>query len=145
MKTLGQLAALVPLIHFHNAKKYRRVGRDADLRIARRVLYGEFAADLDRHRVERRGVDWAQRLPGRGGRVPQHQTGRARRGDIHDRLEAEADSFHERVREHFLELAESAPGRYVVLDAAADPAWIAAAVLAAVDALLDQTGAASDR
>ena len=29
-------------------------------------------------------------------------TGRSRRGDVHDRLEAEGDDFHEAVRKHFL-------------------------------------------
>ncbi|MFK5664240.1 dTMP kinase, partial [Escherichia coli] len=28
--------------------------------------------------------------------------GRRRRGDVHDRLESEADTFHRRVRDHFL-------------------------------------------
>lgn len=44
--------------------------------------------------------------------------GRARRGEVHDRLEREADDFHDRVRRGFLDLADREPGRYVVLDAA---------------------------
>ncbi|WP_226343684.1 dTMP kinase [Agilicoccus flavus] len=44
--------------------------------------------------------------------------GRARRGEVHDRLESEPDDFHARVRAHFLALAAAEPGRYLVLDAA---------------------------
>ena len=47
-------------------------------------------------------------------------TGRARRGDVHDRLEAEDDAFHEAVRGHFLTLAAADPDRYLVLDAGGD-------------------------
>lgn len=43
--------------------------------------------------------------------------GRARRGQVHDRLEREGDHFHERVRSGFLGLAAADPGRYLVLDA----------------------------
>ena len=42
--------------------------------------------------------------------------GRRRRGEQHDRLEREADAFHESVRQHFLDAAGAAPERYVVLD-----------------------------
>lgn len=68
--------------------------------------------------------DWAV-----GGLVP-HLTvlvdidpgeGRRRRGDVHDRLESEADTFHRRVRGHFLALAERSPERYLVVDGAAAP------------------------
>jgi dTMP kinase len=44
--------------------------------------------------------------------------GRGRRGDEHDRLEAEPDDFHARVRARFLDLARRAPSRYLVVDAA---------------------------
>lgn len=47
--------------------------------------------------------------------------GRARRGGVHDRLEREADNFHEAVREGFLTLARQDPQRYLVLDAQAAP------------------------
>ncbi len=49
--------------------------------------------------------------------------GRARRiaagGGVEaaDRLEAEPDDFHERIRQAFLELAAREPERYLVLDA----------------------------
>ena len=53
------------------------------------------------------------------------QAGRARRiaagGGVEqaDRLEAEPDEFHERIRHAFLDLAAAAPERYLVLDASA--------------------------
>lgn len=43
--------------------------------------------------------------------------GRRRRGSVHDRLEREADDFHERVRQGFRDLAVREPERYLVLDA----------------------------
>ena len=43
--------------------------------------------------------------------------GRRRRGAVPDRVEAEPDPFHERVRRHFLDRAEAYPERYLVLDA----------------------------
>ncbi|MDD9206856.1 dTMP kinase, partial [Georgenia sp. 10Sc9-8] len=41
----------------------------------------------------------------------------ARRSGGPDRLEREPGAFHHRVRRHFLELAGTEPGRYLVLDA----------------------------
>ncbi|WP_432484405.1 dTMP kinase [Kineococcus esterisolvens] len=41
-----------------------------------------------------------------------------------DRLEAESRAFHARVREQFLRLAARDPGRYLVVNAAADPASV---------------------
>ena len=49
-----------------------------------------------------------------------------------DRLEAASLAFHEAVRAGFLALAAEAPRRYVVLDAAADPDEVAAAVRDAI-------------
>ncbi|MGB8384054.1 MAG: dTMP kinase [Dermatophilaceae bacterium] len=43
--------------------------------------------------------------------------GRRRLGAVPDRVEAEPDPFHERVRRHFLDRAEAYPERYLVLDA----------------------------
>ncbi|MGV1009937.1 MAG: dTMP kinase [Dermatophilaceae bacterium] len=43
--------------------------------------------------------------------------GRRRRGAVPDRVEAEPDAFHERVRRHFLERAAADPRSYLVLDA----------------------------
>ena len=54
--------------------------------------------------------------------------GRQRRGDEHDRLEREPDDFHDRVRQHFLDLAAADPDRYLVVDAAAPVEVIAAAI-----------------
>ena len=55
--------------------------------------------------------------------------GRARRGTVHDRIEAEGDDFHERVRAHFLDLAAAAPERYLVLDGTAAAAALHVQVL----------------
>ncbi|WP_374928511.1 dTMP kinase [Kytococcus sedentarius] len=67
-------------------------------------------------------------------------TGRRRRGQEHDRLEAEPAAFHERVREHFLALAAADPTRYLVLDAARPAEELGAEVARAVDGLLDAAG-----
>ena len=50
-----------------------------------------------------------------------------------DRLEAEPLAFHQRVREHFLELSRSAPDRYLVVDASDPVEKVAALVLEAVE------------
>lgn len=47
--------------------------------------------------------------------------GRRRRGVTHDRLEAEADAFHESIRAHFLTLAAASPNRYLVVDGTHPP------------------------
>lgn len=53
-----------------------------------------------------------------------------------DRLEAERESFHVRVREEFLGLARTEPDRFLVLDAAQPPAELAASVRDRVAGLL---------
>ncbi|QWC83738.1 dTMP kinase [Nocardioidaceae bacterium] len=53
-----------------------------------------------------------------------------------DRIESAGARFHERVREGFRRLAAQDPDRYLVLDAAADPAQITARVLARLEPLL---------
>lgn len=61
--------------------------------------------------------------------------GRSRRtaGTVaEDRLESEPDGFHAAIRDAFLDLARQDPGRYLVLAAAAPPADLHAAVLAAL-------------
>jgi dTMP kinase len=63
------------------------------------------------------------------------QVGRARRGDVHDRLESEADDFHAAVRQGFLDLAAREPDRYVVVDAGLPADEIHRQVLARLDAL----------
>jgi dTMP kinase len=42
-------------------------------------------------------------------------------GEAEDRIESEADSFHQRVRESFLQQAENSPKNWLVLDAALKP------------------------
>ncbi len=49
------------------------------------------------------------------------QEGRRRRGDRQDRLESEADPFHDSIREHFLAMAAGHPERYLVVDGASRP------------------------
>jgi len=60
---------------------------------------------------------------------------RARGRGAADKLEGESLAFHDRVRESFRHLAESAPRRYLVVDARHSPEEIAARVLAAVEVL----------
>ncbi|WP_240607022.1 dTMP kinase [Cryobacterium aureum] len=55
---------------------------------------------------------------------------------VFDRLEAEKNDFHARVRESFLELAAAEPDRFLVVDAAAPVAEIAAIIRARVAPLL---------
>jgi dTMP kinase len=43
-------------------------------------------------------------------------------GQAEDRIESEADTFHERVRKSFLDQAGKSPGRWLVLSASATPA-----------------------
>lgn len=64
------------------------------------------------------------------------QEGRRRRGEVHDRLEAEADAFHEAIRAHFLAMAEGNPQRYLVVDGTLPPVEIHAAVLARLRSLV---------
>jgi dTMP kinase len=63
------------------------------------------------------------------------EVGRSRRGDLHDRLESEADAFHAAVRRGFLDLAAQDPGRYLVVDAALPVEQVHARVAAAVERL----------
>ncbi len=65
--------------------------------------------------------------------------GRGRRDGGDDRLEAEPDEFHGRVRERFLGLARSAPARYLVLDATLDPAELHRAVVERLAAVLPES------
>lgn len=60
--------------------------------------------------------------------------GRRRRGDVHDRLESEADAFHDAIRAHFLAIAAGAPERYLVVDGTAPVEQIHAEVVAALRA-----------
>ncbi len=58
------------------------------------------------------------------------EEGRRRRGEVHDRLEAEADTFHEAIRAHYLAMATGNPQRYLVVDGTSSPEQIHAEVLA---------------
>ena len=55
---------------------------------------------------------------------------------VYDRLEAEKDDFHARVRHAFLELAEQEPDRFLKVDASLPVTEIAALVRERVSALL---------
>lgn len=54
-----------------------------------------------------------------------------------DRLEAEKEAFHARVRDAYLELARAEPARFLVIDAAASSEHIADRIRARVSALFD--------
>ena len=66
------------------------------------------------------------------------QDGRVRMGErtTYDRLEAEKDEFHERVRAAYLELAASEPHRFLVIDATLPVETIAATIRDRVSDLL---------
>ncbi|MGI8652078.1 MAG: dTMP kinase [Geodermatophilaceae bacterium] len=53
-----------------------------------------------------------------------------------DRLEAESQVFHERVRQSFLALAAEAPARYLVLDARAETEALAARIAHRIETVL---------
>jgi dTMP kinase len=61
--------------------------------------------------------------------------GRRRRGDTHDRLESEADAFHEAIRQHFLTMAAEHPNRYLVLDGTEPPERLHDQVMARLEAM----------
>ncbi|SFE10780.1 dTMP kinase [Blastococcus tunisiensis] len=67
---------------------------------------------------------------------PEVGLARARGRAVADRLESESLEFHQRVRRTFRVLAESAPDRYLVLDARLAPDEIAAAIRVRVAELL---------
>lgn len=72
------------------------------------------------------------------------ELGLKRRTDAHgtaNRLDLESEAFHRRVRERYLELARSEPGRWVVLDAAQSPEVLEAQVWATISARLPATPA----
>ncbi len=73
-------------------------------------------------------------LPVGAGRTRLHA-----RGGL-DRMEAEADAFHERVRQGFGQLAAAEPARYTVLDATGGIDQVAQQVRAAVQPLLTTDG-----
>lgn len=60
------------------------------------------------------------------------------RAGVPDRIESEPLEFHQRVREHFLQLAKTEPERYVVVSATDSPDAVHSAIRAAVEPLLAQ-------
>lgn len=60
-----------------------------------------------------------------------------------DRFEQEDISFHQRVRDGFLKLAKSEPGRWMVVDAAQSRKRIAGIIWERVSRLLENTGGGS--
>lgn len=61
--------------------------------------------------------------------------GRRRRGEVHDRLESEEDTFHEAIRQHFLAMARGNPQRYLVVDGTQPPEQIHAEVMGRLEQL----------
>lgn len=59
-------------------------------------------------------------------------------GAEHDRIEREAIDFHERVRKGYLKLAKREPGRFKVLDGAADEEQVAMQVWDEMQAFMDR-------
>ncbi len=71
------------------------------------------------------------------------QLGRSRREGGDDRIEAECEVFHSRVREGFLALAQASPERYLVLDAGGSVGEIAERVAQVVSERLDHRAEAA--
>jgi dTMP kinase len=57
-----------------------------------------------------------------------------------DRLESAGDSFHQRVRRRYLELAAASPDRYAVVDAAATPQAVHEEIWTAIEGLMGAGG-----
>ncbi len=62
-----------------------------------------------------------------------------RRGAVHDRVESEDDTFHDRVRQGFLALAAQSPQRYLVLNAARSKQQLHRAIAARMESVLAST------
>ena len=62
------------------------------------------------------------------------------RKDQHDRIESAGPAFHERVREHFLHLASSGPGRYLVVDGSDPKDQVTAEIRQCVSDLIAHCG-----
>ncbi|MCU1472380.1 dTMP kinase [Amnibacterium sp.] len=69
------------------------------------------------------------------------RVGRARRAgrEQYDRLEAEDDAFHQRVRDAYLRIAAAEPRRFLVVDAALPPEDVQDRIRAAVEPLLEES------
>jgi dTMP kinase len=114
------------------------------------LAYQGEGRDIDRSELER-----LQKIATRGLRAdltvvldiaPDIGLARARmRSGQLDRIEGESLTFHERVREGFLELAHRRRGGYLVVDAEADPAVIAEQIAAEVLERIRRRGSAHGR
>lgn len=112
------------------------------------LAYQGDGRDIDRNELEK-----LQQIATRGLRAdltvvldisPQVGLARARiRSGQLDRIEGEALTFHERVREGFLELAHHRRGGYLVVDAEADPEQIAEQIAAEVLSRIRRRGIAA--
>ncbi len=102
------------------------------------IAYQGVARELDRDQIRDLSL-WAT-----GGLLPDLTVlldvdpaqGRSRRGNVHDRVESEGDTFHARVRRGFLDLADQEPDRYLVLDASRDLGELHGQIKNAVQALV---------
>lgn len=99
------------------------LGRDWVADLGRRV-FGDFAPDLTIV-LDAPVPDGLARAAERGG---------------DDRFERMDEDFHERLRQAYLDIVREEPGRCSLVDAAADPETVAAAVRAAVAARLPDSG-----
>ena len=59
-------------------------------------------------------------------------------GESADRFEQEERSFHERVRQGYLKLAEEEPDRFRIVDASQDPETVSSSIWAAIQKLLKE-------
>ncbi len=69
-----------------------------------------------------------------------HEVSRGGRTKAETRFENEDLFFHQKVRQGYLELARQEPGRFVVVDAAADEHTVGAAILRALAEKMDMAG-----
>jgi dTMP kinase len=118
---LARGAAVISDRYVDSSLAYQGAGRDLDMDAVARLsewATGDLVPDLT----------VLLDLP------PEIGLARAQQRGGHDRLEREQLDFHERVRAHFLRLAEQEPRRYAVIDATAPVADVTAQVLEAVAA-----------
>ncbi len=69
------------------------------------------------------------------------EQGRVRRGAVHDRVESEDDTFHDRVRQGFLSLATQSPERYLVLKASRSKQQLHRAIASRMESVVKGTPA----
>lgn len=109
---------------------YQGVGRELDLEDVLRI--NEWAAcGLWPHLTVLLDIDHGVAMA----RTASRETSK---GDVPDRLEAEASEFHEAVRQGFLDLARKNPERFVVVDASQTPEAIHSEIIARVALLTNK-------